>query len=155
MLGLSLAIAPVGAWVAVTGAFSAVAWTLGLAVLLWVAGFDTIYACQDEAFDRSAGLRSIPARFGPRRALLAARILHGAALVALAAVGPLADLPPAFYFAGWAVVALVLARQHRLVREDDLTRVGTAFFNVNGTVSVLYLAVVLAALLGPRLAGGT
>ncbi len=80
MLGLSLAVAPVGAWLAIRGRFEAVPLALGLAVVLWVAGFDTIYACQDVEFDRREGLRSIPARLGVPRALAVARALHVAAV---------------------------------------------------------------------------
>jgi 4-hydroxybenzoate polyprenyltransferase len=149
LLGLALAIAPVGGWVAVRGSFSAVAWLLGAAVLLWVAGFDVIYACQDVDFDRSAGLRSIPARFGRRRALAAARLLHASALAALAGVGWLAGLH-AVYWIGWAVICGLVVWQHRLVRPDDLSRVGVAFFNMNGTISVVYLLTILAAVLLPH-----
>jgi 4-hydroxybenzoate polyprenyltransferase len=147
VLGLSLAMAPVGGWIAVAGRFSAVAWLLGAAVLMWVAGFDVIYACQDLEFDRSVGLHSIPARFGLARALAAARGLHVGALAALAGVGVLADLHPV-YWVGWTVVALLLAYEHRLVRADDLSRLGVAFFNMNGVIAIVYLAsVLLAALL--------
>jgi 4-hydroxybenzoate polyprenyltransferase len=147
VLGLSLAMAPVGGWVAVAGSFSPVAWLLGAAVLVWVAGFDVIYACQDLEFDRSVGLHSIPARFGLARALAVARGLHVAALAALAGVGLLAELHPV-YWAGWGAVALLLACEHRLVRADDLSRLGVAFFNMNGVIALVYLAgVLLAALL--------
>lgn len=148
-LGLALAVAPVGAWLAVTGEFSTVAWLLAAAVLSWVAGFDMIYACQDIEFDRRTGLRSIPARFGVRRALVAARVAHAAALAALAAVGWLAALHPV-YWAGWVVIGALLAWEHRLVRADDLSRLGVAFFNMNGIVSVVYLVVILVAVLLPR-----
>jgi 4-hydroxybenzoate polyprenyltransferase len=148
LLGLALAIAPVGGWLAVSGRFSATAWLLGAAVLLWVAGFDVIYACQDVDFDRREGLHSIPARFGVRTALGAARLLHVAAIGALAGVGLLEDLH-AVYWAGCAVIALLLIWEHRLVRADDLSRVGVAFFNMNGVISVLYLAVVVTAVLVP------
>lgn len=149
LLGLALAIAPVGGWLAVRGSFSAVAWLLGGAVLLWVAGFDVVYACQDVEFDRSAGLFSIPARFGRRRALGIARGLHASALIALAGVGLLAGLHPV-YWAGWAIICGLVVWQHRLVTPDDLSRVGVAFFNMNGTISVVYLCAVLAAVLLPR-----
>ena len=145
VLGLSLAIAPVGGWLAVAGRFALLPWLLAAAVLLWVAGFDTIYACQDEAFDRSRGLHSIPARFGIARALTIARGLHVASVLALAGVGLLADLHPV-YWAGLAVVAGVLAWEHRLVSASDLSRVGVAFLNANGVISVVYFATVLAAL---------
>jgi 4-hydroxybenzoate polyprenyltransferase len=143
-LGLALAIAPVGGWVAVAGRFSLVAWLLGAAVHLWVAGFDVVYACQDLQFDRESGLQSIPARFGLGGALAIARSLHGAALLALAAVGILAGLHW-IYWVGWLAIGGLLLWEHRLVDKQDLSRVGQAFFNMNGTISVIYLATVLAS----------
>jgi len=145
-LGLALAIAPVGAWLAVRGSFAWPPVVLGLAVLLWVAGFDTIYACQDATHDRAVGLRSLPARWGIRTALMAARALHAGAVVLLAALFALVPLHP-IYLAGVAAVAGLLAYEHSLVRHDDLSRVDAAFFTVNGWISVGYFAVTLAALL--------
>ena len=150
ILGLALAIAPVGAWLAVRGEFSWIAWVLGAGVLQWVAGFDVIYACQDVEFDRREGLFSIPARFGVARALLLARLLHAGALAALAGVGLLAGLHPG-YWIGWAAIAALLAWEHRLVRADDLSRLDVAFFNMNGVIAVLSFAAVLAAVLLPRM----
>jgi 4-hydroxybenzoate polyprenyltransferase len=150
ILGLALAIAPVGGWLAVRGDFSPVAWVLGGAVLQWVAGFDVIYACQDVEFDRRAGLFSVPARFGVARGLVLARALHLGALAALAGVGLLAELHPV-YWVGWAAIAALLAWEHRLVRADDLSRLDVAFFNMNGTIAVLYFATVLASVLLPRM----
>jgi 4-hydroxybenzoate polyprenyltransferase len=134
-LGLALAIAPVGAWIAVTGAFALPPVLLGLAVLFWVAGFDVLYSLQDEEFDRAHGLRSIPARFGAPRALQIARLFHGATLVLLYAVFLAVD-------GGWLFGAAVvvaggfLVRQHRLVSPGDLSRVNAAFFTANGWLSV-------------------
>ena len=145
-LGLALAIAPVGAWLAVRGAFAAAPAVIALAVLFWVAGFDVIYACQDVDFDRQAGLHSIPARLGVGRALVVARLFHAVAVLLMAAVYTLADLHPA-YLAGVAVIAGILAWEHALVSADDLSRVDAAFFTMNGWVSVLYLAVTLGAVL--------
>lgn len=145
VLGLALAIAPVGGWIAIAGRIEALPWLLAAAVLFWVAGFDVIYACQDEAFDRSRGLHSIPARFGIARALTIARALHVGALLLMAAVGLAASLHP-IYWAGLALVASVLVWEHRLVSASDLSRVGVAFLNANGVISVLYLATLLAAL---------
>jgi 4-hydroxybenzoate polyprenyltransferase len=142
VLGLSLAMAPVGGWLAVAGHFATAPWLLGGAVLTWVAGFDVVYACQDAAFDRETGLFSIPARFGVRRALQAARALHGVAFTLLAAVGWTADLHPV-YWLGLAVVAALLVWQHALLDPDDLSRLGMAFFNANGVLSVVYLVLVL------------
>ena len=148
VLGLSLAMAPVGGWLAVSGHFSAVAWLLGAAVLMWVAGFDVVYSCQDTEFDRQAGLFSIPARFGIRRALILSRLLHAAALAALAGVGRMAELHP-IYWVGWLAIGLILIWEHRLVRSDNLSKLGVAFFNMNGLISVIYLATILAAALLP------
>jgi 4-hydroxybenzoate polyprenyltransferase len=151
VLGLSLAMAPVGGWLAIDPGFSPVPWILGAAVLLWVAGFDVIYACQDFDFDRAHGLHSIPAALGIPRSLLVARGLHAAALAALAAVGPAAGLHPV-YWVGVACIAVLLVREHQLVRADDLSKLGAAFFRMNGVISVVYLVAVLAAVAAPRLA---
>ncbi len=134
-LGLALAIAPVGAWLAVRGAFALPPILLGLAVLFWVAGFDVIYSLQDEEFDRAEGLRSIPARFGAVRALGIARLFHGATLVLLYAVF-LAVSGGWLFGAAVVVAGLFLVRQHRLVSPGDLTRVNAAFFTANGWLSV-------------------
>jgi len=145
VLGLALAIAPVGGWLAIAGRITGIPVLLAAAVLLWVAGFDTIYACQDAEFDRRHGLLSIPARFGVARALVAARLFHVLAIAAMAAVGLAAGLH-AIYWAGLAIVAGVVVWEHRLVRADDLSQIGVAFLNANGLISVLYFGVVLAAL---------
>ncbi len=145
-LGLALALAPLGGWLAVRGSFAPVAWLLAGGVLLWVAGFDVIYACQDVEFDRSFGLHSIPARVGVGPALLAARALHGAALGLLAAVGWAGGLP-AIYWVGWTAIAALLVWEHRLVRADNLEKLGVAFFNMNAAISALYFATILAATL--------
>ena len=143
-LGMALAIAPVGAWLAVRGTLGWPPIVLGLAVLLWVAGFDTIYACQDAAHDRAVGLRSLPARWGIRSALAAARAFHAGAVALLAALYMLAPLHPV-YLVGVAAVAGLLAYEHSLVRHDDLSRVNAAFFTVNGWISVAYLVFTVAA----------
>ncbi len=145
VLGLSLAIAPAGGWLAIAGRLDIEPVLMSAAVLMWVAGFDVIYACQDVEFDRSTGLHSIPARFGVRTALALARTLHIVAVMALAAVGAIAHLHPA-YWIGLAVVAAILIWEHRLLRADDLSKVGMAFFNANGIVSVVYFMTVLASL---------
>jgi 4-hydroxybenzoate polyprenyltransferase len=143
-LGLGLAVAPVGAWLAMRGQLAPVAIVLGLAVLCWVAGFDTIYACQDVAFDREAGLHSLPARLGVARALQVARALHVLAVMLLALVYHLAPLHP-IYLAGVAGVAALLAYEHSLVSADDLSRVDAAFFAVNGWISIGYLVATVTA----------
>ena len=149
-LGLALGLAPIGAWLGIAGSLAATPLLLAGAVIFWVAGFDLIYACQDEAFDRASGLHSFPARFGVRRALTAARIAHVAAAALLAAVGVAARLHPV-YWLGWAAVAAILVLEHRAVRPHDLSRLDVAFFNLNASVSVVHLAGVLAALTADRL----
>lgn len=143
-LGLALGIAPVGAWIAIRGRFDVLPIVLALGVTAWVAGFDVIYACQDVAFDREAGLHSIPARLGVARALVAARGLHLAALLALGSVYWLAPLG-GLYWVGLAFVAGMLAYEHSLVSAEDLSRVDAAFFAVNGWISVGYFAATVAA----------
>jgi 4-hydroxybenzoate polyprenyltransferase len=145
VLGLALSIAPVGAWLAVRGRFDVAPILLALAVLCWVAGFDTIYSCQDIDFDRREGLRSLPALLGIRRALIVSRVLHVAAVILLAALYTRAPLHPV-YLAGVAAVALLLVYEHSLVSADDLSRVDAAFFTVNGWISVGYLVFTLLAL---------
>lgn len=138
VLGLALALAPLGAWVAVRGAIepdvTPVLW-LAAAVLTWVAGFDLIYACQDADFDRRKGLHSIPARFGVANALRASSALHVATVAALVLVGTTAGLGWPWWVA-LAVCAALLVWQHRLVAPDDLSRVDLAFFTLNGWVGV-------------------
>ena len=143
VLGLALAVAPIGAWLAVRGRFELAPVVLALAVLLWVAGFDTIYACQDAAFDREEGLHSLPGRLGVAHALALARAMHGLAVLLLLSVYGLAPLHP-LYLVGVAGVAVLLAWEHSLVRPDDLSRVMHAF-NLNGWVSLGYFAFTLAA----------
>ena len=144
VLGLALALAPVGAWLAIRGQFALEPIVLGLAVLFWVAGFDTIYACQDVEFDRTHGLHSLPARLGIARALLLARLFHALAVVGLLALYALAPLHPV-YLVGVLAVAALLLYEHGLVRADDLSRVDVAFFTLNGWISVGYLASTLLA----------
>ena len=143
-LGLALAVAPAGGWLAVCGHFGwAPAW-LAAGTGTWVAGFDILYACDDIEFDRRNRLYSIPARFGVARSLRVSRLLH---LVTVASLGALALVMPLgpLYIAGVAGVALLLAYEQSLVRADDLSRVGEAF-NLNGYVGFLYLAATAAAL---------
>jgi 4-hydroxybenzoate polyprenyltransferase len=147
VLGLALAVAPMGAWLAVRGRFDVVPVVLALAVLLWVAGFDTIYACQDVEFDRGEGLHSLPVRLGVARALGLARAMHVSAVLLLLSLFWLASLHPV-YLVGVAAVAALLAWEHSLVGADDLSRVMQAF-NLNGWVSLGYfLVTTVAAWLG-------
>jgi len=137
VLGFCLGIAPAAAWIAVRGTLDPRILWLTLAVTLWTAGFDVIYACQDYAFDVAEGLFSIPRRFGISRALWLARIFHismVAALIALVISFHLGVLS----FIGILAVAALLIYEHGLVKPDDLSRVNAAFFTVNGYVSVLF-----------------
>ena len=143
VLGLALAVAPVGAWLAIRGRFHPVPIVLALAVLAWVAGFDTIYACPDAELDRQQGLFSLPARLGIPGALLVARGLHALSVALLASLYWLAPLHP-LYLAGAAAVGGLLVYEHSLVRATDLSRVMEAF-NLNGWVSLGYFAATLAA----------
>jgi 4-hydroxybenzoate polyprenyltransferase len=139
VLGACLSIAPTGAWIAVRGEIgSAVPLLLSLVVLLWTAGFDILYACQDYDFDRREGLRSIPARFGINRALWIARSLHAGAFLALVWLFLITGLGPVA-FAGVLATGALLVYQHRLVRADDLGRLNAAFFTTNAFVSVILL----------------
>jgi 4-hydroxybenzoate polyprenyltransferase len=145
-LGAALMLAPVAAWIAIRGALAWPPVLLGAAVLCWVAGFDVIYACQDAEFDRASGLRSVPARLGVGGALRLAAACHLAMVAALVGLGlsyPLGWI----YFAGVAVVAVLLLYEHALVRPDDLTRVNMAFFQVNVGISLGLLLIGLIDLL--------
>jgi 4-hydroxybenzoate polyprenyltransferase len=143
VLGIGLAIAPIGAWLAMYGPASSVPWLLALAVTCWTAGFDIIYSCQDVGFDRERGLHSIPARFGVATALRVSSGLHLVMVVALAALAAAAGLGP-IYLGGVAITAVALIYEHRLVRPDDLSRVNLAFFTMNGWISiVLFVATAL------------
>lgn len=137
-LGMSLAIAPVGGWLAVTGAWSTPAWLLlaiTVAVATWVAGFDIFYALPDAAFDRDSGLRSAVVRLGERRGILLAKLLHGVTIPALALFGWGAGFG-AWYFVGVAAAAGILAYEHQLVKPGDLSRLDAAFFRMNAVMSV-------------------
>jgi 4-hydroxybenzoate polyprenyltransferase len=139
VLGASLSIAPTGAWIAVRGEIgSAVPLLLSLVVLLWTAGFDILYACQDYDFDRREGLRSIPARFGIGSALWIARALHAAAFLAVVWLFLVTGLG-LIAFAGVMATGALLVYQHRLVRADDLGRLNAAFFTTNAFLSVILL----------------
>ena len=141
-LGAVDGLAPVGAWVAITGKLPWQAWMLGAAVALWVAGFDFFYALFDEEIDRREGLHSIVTRFGVRGAFLGARLAHAATIAFLVAAG--LGLPVGvFYWLGVAAVALLLAYEHSLVRPGDLRRLDTAFFTMNGVISVVFAAFVI------------
>jgi 4-hydroxybenzoate polyprenyltransferase len=135
-LGLSMAVAPVGGWIAAGGRAGAEPWLLGLAIGLWVGGFDILYACQDVEFDRAHGLRSIPARFGVGTAIRLSRLMHVATVMVMAVLWHAAALP-SFYLAGVVVVAVLLAYEQSLVSERDLSQVRKAF-DLNGYVGIIY-----------------
>ena len=138
-LGLALGIAPVGAWIAVTGSLAWPPVVLAGAVCLWVAGFDVIYSLQDDRFDRENGLHSLPARFGRKRALAVARLFHTAAFAAFV-VFAVAAGGGTLRLVGVAAAGALLAVQHRMIAPDDLGSVNAAFFTANGTLSVLMCA---------------
>jgi 4-hydroxybenzoate polyprenyltransferase len=144
-LALAMAVAPVGGWLAAGGPIgSPQPWLLGAAIGAWVGGFDILYACQDLDFDRAAGLKSIPVRFGVRHSLLLSRLMHVVAVACLAGLAALADLGP-MYLAGVALVAVLLVYEQSLVSEHDLSQVKRAF-DVNGYVGILYFVATAASL---------
>jgi 4-hydroxybenzoate polyprenyltransferase len=146
LLGLALSAAPLGAWVAVTGEWSWRIVPLGFAVLLWVAGFDILYALQDLEFDRSAGLHSLPQRLGTRRALKLAARLHACVIALLLLQVPLFGLG-LWYVAGVGAAAALLFYEHALLAPYDLSRLDAAFFTMNGILSVVVFAFTLLDLL--------
>jgi 4-hydroxybenzoate polyprenyltransferase len=140
-----MAIAPVGGWIAAGGWIGSVEpWLLGLAIGLWVGGFDILYACQDVEFDRGYGLRSIPTRFGVPASIRISRGMHVITVVAMAALWRAADLP-SLYLVGVAIVAVLLAYEQSLVSDDDLSQVKEAF-DLNGYVGIVYFVTTALAL---------
>ena len=140
-LGLALALAPTGVWIALTGSYGLVPLVLSLAVGTWVAGFDILYACQDYEFDRHAGLHSIPSALGLHGAMIVSALLHIITVGLLIALPFLTPMGLA-YGIGVALITAVLAYEHWIVRPDDLSRIDKAFFDLNGYVSLLFLAFV-------------
>jgi 4-hydroxybenzoate polyprenyltransferase len=145
-LGLAMAVAPVGGWLAAGGRGGWEPWLLAVAIAAWVGGFDVLYACQDLDFDRAHGLRSIPVRFGVAASLAISRGMHVLAVVGLLALALVAPLGP-MYLAGVGVVAAMLVYEQSLVRADDLSQVKRAF-DLNGYVGIMYLLVLVVALYG-------
>lgn len=143
-LGLAMAVAPVGGWLAAGGRGGWEPWLLGLAIGLWVGGFDVLYACQDLEVDRREGLRSIPVKYGVEQSLRISRVMHVLAVASLAALGWVSGLGP-IYAAGVVGVAALLVYEQSLVRADDLSQVKFAF-DLNGWVGLLYLATTAADL---------
>ena len=143
-LGLAMAVAPVGGWLAAGGGGGWEPWLLGLAIGLWVGGFDILYACQDLDFDRAHGLNSIPVRFGIARSLVISRVMHVATIICMASLAWLVPLGP-IYLGGVALVAALLVYEQSLVSEHDLSQVKRAF-DLNGWVGILYFLTTGAAL---------
>ncbi len=139
VLGFAIGLAPLGAWLAITGEIALSPILLGLTVMMWIAGFDLIYSCQDTDFDRRFRLFSIPARWGNSRALFVSSLLHVATVAGLIGIAWLSNLGAVAY-GGIAAVAAILYWEHHIVRPDDLSRVNVAFFTLNGYVSLLLLA---------------
>lgn len=134
-LGLAIALAPIGSWIAVTGKIGAPALVLGAAVLFWLLGFDVLYALQDMDFDRKAGLHSIPQHFGIGWSLWISRAAHAITMAALFWLYTLLSLGW-FYLAGVIIALCLIIYEHTLVKKDDLSKLNMAFFNMNGTISV-------------------
>ncbi len=135
VLGIAIAGAPVGAWIALRGTVDMEIIPLALSVVFWLAGFDVLYALQDLDFDKKSGLRSIPQRFGIRRSLFLARTFHILTWILLLVTAVIFDLGIVFH-SGLIVVGMLLVYEHRLVKEDDLSRLNMAFFNMNGYISL-------------------
>jgi 4-hydroxybenzoate polyprenyltransferase len=143
-LGLAMAVAPVGGWLAAGGGRGLEPWLLGLAIGLWVGGFDVLYACQDVEFDRRHGLRSIPAQFGVSGAIVLSRVMHVTAIVAMTVLAFVADLPR-LYLVGVGVVGVLLVYEQSLVSARDLSQVKKAF-DLNGWVGIVYFLATAASL---------
>jgi len=146
VLGVGLAMAPAGGYLAITGRWSQpwwMLWAMALAVTTWSGGFDILYALQDVAFDRAHRLYSVPATFGEARAITIARVLHALTVTSLVLVG-VATSASWLYWIGTAVAAGLLLYEHTLVAVDDLSRLNAAFFTMNGVISIVFFAFVLA-----------
>ena len=152
LLGLAQMVAPIGAWLGVTGHFSWASFALGLAVGSWIGGFDLIYSCQDAEVDRRIGSRSFPARFGIPAALRTSSVVHAGTFAAFAWFGAAAGLGWLWWL-GLALTALVLLYEHSIVRANDLSRVNRAFFTANGVIGIGLFAFALADLVTHGLGG--
>lgn len=146
VLGIGLGLAPIGAYLAVTGKFALLPLVFSFAVLLWVSGFDIIYALQDEEFDRNKGLFSIPVWLGKKGALNLSNTLHSGTTAMLFTAGRIGDFG-VFYWIGFALFLGLLIYQHTLVKPNDLSRVNLAFFTTNGVASVMFASFVITDLL--------
>jgi len=145
VLGLALAVAPAGAWIAIRGDVSSAVIILALSVGVWIAAFDVIYACQDTEFDRANNLNSMPVRFGVQGALLLSKLMHAISIIGFAVVGVLLDLH-SIYYTGVAMAAAVLIYQHSIVKATDLSKVTQRYFMRNGLVSILLFIFAVIAL---------
>jgi len=147
ILALAQVVGPVGAWLAMTGTFagSFPAWVLGVAVGLWIGGFDLIYACQDAAIDRAIGVRSVPARYGVRFALVLSALVHVVTFGLFVWFGALVGLGWIWWI-GLALAALAFGYEHAIVRPGDLSRVNRAFFTANGFVGIALFVFAVADL---------
>nr|WP_248930851.1 UbiA-like polyprenyltransferase [Paenibacillus hamazuiensis] len=149
VLGITLGLAPLGGWVAVTGHISWASIVLFVAVAFWTAGFDVIYACQDIDFDRQEGLHSIPSRFGLKNSLLLARLFHIATAIGLIALFFMTTLSW-WYLFGLIIAYIILAYEHRLVSPQDMSKLNTAFFTMNGILSMVMFCFTLIDLVVQR-----
>ena len=145
-LGFADGIAPAGGWIGVTGELPLEAIVLALAVTTWVAGFDLIYQCMDYAFDIPRKIHTIPVKWGIAAALRWARVTHVVTIASLIALGAMMGLAWPYYI-GVAIAAALLAWEHSLVKADDLSRVGVAFFNINGVIAIIVFAFTVVAVL--------
>ena len=146
ILGLGLALAPIGAYLAVRGEFNIIPLFFSAAVLFWVSGFDIIYSLQDEEFDKTHKLHSIPVLLGKKNALMLSNILHLLTFSALSIAGSLGNFS-LYYWIGFSIFSALLVYQHTLVKENDLSKVNLAFFTTNGIASLIFSAFVIADLL--------
>lgn len=152
ILGIAQAVAPIGAWIAITGDWSWSAVLLGLAVGTWIGGFDLIYACQDAEIDRRIGVRSVPARFGVRAALIASAVTHVVTFALFVLFGLVEDFG-AWWWAGLGLTAVAFGYEHAIVTPRDLSRVNRAFFTANGFVGIALFAFALIDLIDRGLRG--
>lgn len=146
VLGLGLSLAPIGAYIAVTQEFDLIPVLFSFCVLFWVSGFDIIYALQDEEFDKSIGLKSIPANIGKKKSLILSTLLHIIAAGCLVFVGLIGKMG-LFYWIGTSLFIILLAYQHTLVKPKDLSRINLAFFTTNGVASVVFAIFVILELM--------
>ncbi len=146
VLGLGLALAPIGAYLAVSGEFDIIPLLFSTAVLFWVSGFDIIYSLQDEEFDKQQKLHSIPVLIGKKKALRLCKVLHLIAILILCQIGNLGDFGK-FYWIGFSIFTALLIYQHTLVKHNDLSKVNLAFFITNGIASVIFGAFVILEIL--------